>query len=101
MTLSADRKKQYRSLGHSLKPVVTVAGNGLSENVMMELDRALEDHELIKVKLVVADRDLRKQVIEEVCQQSRSELVQEIGKVALIYRAAKKPNAKLSNISRV
>ncbi|WP_299979463.1 ribosome assembly RNA-binding protein YhbY [uncultured Pseudoteredinibacter sp.] len=101
MTLSADRKKQYRSLGHSLKPVVTIAGNGLSENVMMELDRALEDHELIKVKLVVADRDLRKQVIEEVCQQSRSELVQEIGKVALIYRAAKKPNAKLSNISRV
>ncbi|MCV6624402.1 MAG: ribosome assembly RNA-binding protein YhbY [Cellvibrionaceae bacterium] len=101
MTLSADRKKQYRSLGHSLKPVVTIAGNGLSENVMMELDRALEDHELIKVKLVVADRELRKQVIEEVCQQSRSELVQEIGKVALIYRAAKKPNAKLSNISRV
>lgn len=101
MTLSADRKKQYRSLGHSLKPVVTIAGNGLSENVMMELDRALEDHELIKVKLVVADRDLRKQVIEEVCQQMRSELVQEIGKVALIYRAAKKPNAKLSNISRV
>ncbi|MBB6521207.1 YhbY family RNA-binding protein [Pseudoteredinibacter isoporae] len=101
MTLSADRKKQYRSLGHSLKPVVTIAGNGLSENVMNELDRALEDHELIKVKLVVADRDLRKQVIDEFCQQARCELVQEIGKVALVYRAAKKPNAKLSNISRV
>ncbi|MCV6615360.1 MAG: YhbY family RNA-binding protein [Cellvibrionaceae bacterium] len=100
MTLSADRKKQYRNIGHNLKPVVTVAGNGLSETVLEELNRALEDHELIKVKLVVADRDLRKQVIAELCKASRSELVQEIGKVALVFRAAKKPNTKLSNLLR-
>lgn len=99
MTLSADLKKQYRSLGHNLKPVVTIAGNGLSENVMSELNRALEDHELIKIKLVVADRELRKQVVEEICQQARCEIVQEIGKVALIFRAARKRNAKLSNLS--
>lgn len=101
MTLSADRKKQYRSLGHNLKPVVTVAGNGLSESVMTELNRALEDHELIKVKLVGEDRDLRKQVIAAMCKQARCEVVQEIGKVALLFREAKKRNAKLSNVSRV
>ncbi|NIB44299.1 ribosome assembly RNA-binding protein YhbY [Pseudomaricurvus alkylphenolicus] len=98
MPLTPDRKKQYRTLGHNLKPVVTVAGNGLSETVMGELNRALDDHELIKVKLVIADRDLRKQVIAEMVKQSDSEIVQEIGKVALIYREAKKPNFKLSNV---
>lgn len=98
MPLSSDRKKQYRTLGHNLSPVVTVAGNGLSENVIVELNRALEDHELIKVKLVIADRDLRKQVVQQMCQKTRSEVVQEIGKVALIYREAKQPNPKLSNI---
>ena len=98
MPLSSDRKKQYRTLGHNLNPVVTIAGNGLSENVIVELNRALEDHELIKVKLVIADRDLRKQVVQDMCQQTRSEVVQEIGKVALIYREAKQPNPKLSNI---
>tara|TARA_Y100000782_G_scaffold110643_1_gene137402 strand:- start:770 stop:1069 length:300 start_codon:yes stop_codon:yes gene_type:complete len=98
MPLSADRKKQYRTLGHNLKPVVTIAGNGLSETVINELNRALDDHELIKVKLVVADRDLRKQVINEMSKTVKSEIVQEIGKVALIYREAKRPNLKLSNV---
>lgn len=98
MPLSPDRKKQYRSLGHNLSPVVTVAGNGLSDTVLEELNRALDDHELIKVKLVIADRELRKQVIADMAKKLKAEIVQEIGKVALIFREAKKPNLKLSNI---
>lgn len=98
MPLSADRKKQYRSLGHSLKPVVTVAGNGLSEGVLVELNRALDDHELIKVKFTAAERDERKEIIATMCRQVRAEVVQEIGKIALIFREAKQPNLKLSNI---
>lgn len=98
MPLAPDRKKQYRSIGHSLKPVVTIAGNGLSEGVLEELNRALDDHELIKVKLMIADRELRKQVVSEMCHTSKAEIVQEIGKVALVYREAKRPNLKLSNV---
>jgi len=49
MSLSTATKKQYRTIGHGLNPVVTIAGNGLSAGVMAEIDRALEDHELIKV----------------------------------------------------
>lgn len=98
MPLSPDRKKQYRSLGHNLSPVVTVAGNGLSDAVLEELNRALNDHELIKVKLVVADRDLRQQLIAEMATKLKAEIVQEIGKIALIFRESKKPNLKLSNI---
>ncbi|BBM02038.1 ribosome assembly RNA-binding protein YhbY [Microbulbifer sp. GL-2] len=100
MPLTADRKKALRSLGHNLKPVVTVAGNGLSEGVMEELERALEDHELIKVKLMIADREVRHQIVGELCKKSSSELVQEIGKIALIYRAAQKPDIKKSNLLR-
>ncbi|WP_237066531.1 YhbY family RNA-binding protein [Microbulbifer guangxiensis] len=100
MPLTADRKKALRTVGHGLKPVVTVAGKGLSEGVLEELNRALEDHELIKVKLMVADRELRHQIIGELCEKSGAELVQEIGKIALIYRAAEKPNARLSNLLR-
>ena len=100
MSLSSEQKKRYRSIGHGLKPIVTIAGNGLSETVVEELERALTDHELIKVKVSVADRDLRAQVAEEMCSLTKATLVQEIGKVALIFRAAKKPNPKLSNLMR-
>ncbi|MBU2885737.1 ribosome assembly RNA-binding protein YhbY [Gilvimarinus agarilyticus] len=100
MPLSADKRKQFRSLGHNLKPIVTVAGNGLSEGVLVELNRALDDHELIKVKLALIEREDRYEVIEALKALPKTELVQTIGKVALLYRKAAKPNPKLSNLMR-
>lgn len=100
MSLSADRKKHLRTLGHPLKPVVTVAGKGLSETVMAELERALEDHELIKVAVRADDRGQRRALSDAICEGTGAELVQAIGKIILIYRAAREPNPRLSNLLR-
>lgn len=90
--------KQLRAIGHKLKPVVTVAGNGLSETVLAELNRALNDHELIKVKLAVGTREARKQVAEEVCKQCGAKLVQSIGNIIVVMRRTKTPDPRLSNL---
>ncbi len=92
-------KKKLRAIGHELKPVVTIAGNGLSENVVAELNRALDDHELIKIK-IVGDREERVEVIEELKGLDSTEIVQTIGGVALIYRPSREPKPGLSNILR-
>ncbi len=94
------KRKQLRAIGHKLKPVVMVAGRGITEGVEAELERALEDHELIKVKLAIAEAGDRKLVVQHICEEHKAELVQAIGKVVLIYRAARKPNPKLSNLLR-
>lgn len=98
MQLTTERKKHFRSLGHNLKPVVTVAGNGLTDGVLAEAERALEDHELIKVKFAISDREMRQQAVKELCDRCRAQLIQEIGKVALVFREAKKPHPGKSNI---
>lgn len=100
MPLAQDQKKRFRQIGHHLKPVVMIADKGLTENVLAELERALEDHELIKVKLAVLDREDKHTLIAAICEESGAEVVQSIGKIALIYRAAKKPNPRLSNVLR-
>ena len=100
MTSSSLNTKQLRSIAHKLKPVVTVAQKGLSETVCNEIDRALEQHELIKVKIMAADRDARKEIAVEICQVGRASCVQTIGNIAVLYRPAAKPNPKLSNILR-
>jgi len=100
MSLNSEQKKHYRALGHKLNPVVTVAGKGLSEAIQLEVDRALEDHELIKVKFAVGDREVKKALIRELCEIVEAELVQEIGHIALIYRKSLEPNPKLSNLLR-
>jgi RNA-binding protein len=101
MALSNEDKKYLRGIGHGLKPIVTVAGNGLSENVLAELNRALDDHELIKVKFVFEDRNDKKAVMTDLCAQTHADLIQTIGHVALICRRAAKPNPKLSNLIRI
>ncbi len=101
MTLSTARKKELRAIGHKLNPVVIVSENGLTEGVLAELDRALNDHELIKVKFAITERDDRKELIEAMVAKTGAELAQTIGKMALIFRPAKKPNPKLSNLTRV
>ncbi|MNV72128.1 RNA-binding protein [compost metagenome] len=77
-----------------------MAGNGLTEGVLGELERALNHHELIKVQIKLEDREQRAEVIAELCKAGRAELVQTIGKMALLYRRNPQPNKQLSNIHR-
>ncbi|MFC0325121.1 ribosome assembly RNA-binding protein YhbY [Halomonas organivorans] len=100
MSLSQAQKKAFRSIGHHLDPVVTVSENGLSEGVLAELERALRDHELVKIKLALPEREDRAAMLEALVAESDAELVQKIGKVALFYRHNPKVNPKLSNIKR-
>ena len=100
MPLTQEQKKQYKSIGHHLKPVLTVADNGLTEGVLTELERALGDNELIKIKVNILDRESRLEAIAELCKAGKAELVQVIGKMALLYRKNVNVNKQLSNIHR-
>lgn len=100
MALPQAKIKQLRTIGHQLKPIVIISENGLSEGVIAELDRALNDHELIKVKLSFEDREAKNAAIEQTLEITKAELVQAVGKVILLYRLAKKTNKKLSNLHR-
>lgn len=97
--ISQSERKRFRAIGHHLKPVVTIAGNGVNEGVAGELDRALNDHELIKIR-ITADRDERKGIVHTVIETTGAELVQQIGATALLYRATDKPDPALSNLLR-
>lgn len=100
MALSSEQKKAYKRIAHHLKPVVIVSEQGASEGVLAELDRALSDHELIKIRITVGDRETKQALIVELCQATGAELVQVIGKMVVLLRRNKKPNANLSNLVR-
>jgi len=100
MKLSTAEKKQYRAIAHNLNPIVIVGDKGISDALLEELNRALNDHELIKVKIAIGDRDDRQQMVDTMVEQTNAQLVQVIGKVAIILRKNKKPNPKLSNLLR-
>ncbi|MGI9200204.1 MAG: ribosome assembly RNA-binding protein YhbY [Woeseiaceae bacterium] len=86
MALSEPQKKYLRGLGHKLKPVIMIADAGLSESVAKEFELAIEHHELIKVSVRVGDRNVRSEIIEKLCEDGSTELVQRTGNMALLYR---------------
>lgn len=85
-TLSERQKKHLRRLAHALKPIVTLGTAGLTEAVVAEFERALHDHELVKVRVRAASRDRRDHNLAELATRSGAALVQRIGNVAVLYR---------------
>lgn len=98
--LTSAQKKSLRAIGHHLDPVVQISDNGISEGALAELDRALSDHELVKVKLMSREREERGEQLSALQQHSGAELVQKIGKMALLYRANPDTPPRLSNVRR-
>lgn len=90
MPLSKNQIKFLRSLCHDLKPIVMLGQKGLTNEVLHELDIALNHHELVKIKLSVDDREERAKMIDEICARSEADRIQTIGKTISLYR----PNLK-------
>ncbi len=90
MPLTSQQIRYLRGLTHSLQPVVMVADNGLSENVMIEIESALQHHELVKIKLR-ADRDTRTAWINKISEQCSAEKVHVMGQVACFFRRNETP----------
>ena len=86
MALSEKQKKHLRRLAHPLSPIVMLGNAGLTEGVIGELDRALNDHELVKVAARVGARDARNAALAALAARTLSEVVQRIGHVGVFYR---------------
>lgn len=99
-TLSSKQRRELRRIGHMLQPVVIVGDEGLSKGVLGETDRALEDHELIKVRLPAGAAEARRALGEALCAATGATLVQSIGRIVLIFRAAEEPDPRKSNLQR-
>ena len=84
--LDGKQRRALRALGHHLKPVVQVGAQGITDQVIAATAQALRDHELIKVKIIEGDRH---QISAALALASGSQLAQQIGRVALLFRARK------------
>ena len=88
MQLKPKQISHLRGLAHSLSPVVMIGNNGLTENVLKEIELNLKAHELIKIQVAGDDREARKLMLTEICAKTNAIAVHHIGKQLVIYRAS-------------
>src|SRR5580692_8347525 len=89
MALSEKQKKHLRRLAHPLSPLVMLGQAGLTDGVVNELERALTDHELVKVAARVGERGARDAALAALAVRTMSEIVQRVGHVGVFYRPRK------------
>lgn len=99
MNLTGKQRKYLRGLAHGLDPVVIVGVKGVSASVVRQVDQALTDHELIKVRIgnecpVDEDEAGRMLALHTECEVAGS-----IGHVLILYRPrAENPSIRLPGV---
>jgi RNA-binding protein len=83
--LTGDQKRALSAKAHALKPVVLMGQHGLTPSVLSEIERALHDHELIKVRLTGSDRESKHTLAEEIASQTQSTVIHVRGYLLTLY----------------
>ncbi len=86
ITLSPIERRALKAQAHALSPVVMIGDQGLTPAVILEIERNLKAHELIKVRASTDDREARESWLHEICLALHAAPVQHIGKMLVIWR---------------
>ena len=92
--LTPGERRVLKARAHALDPVVLIGDDGLTAAVLKEIDRSLNVHELIKVRVAGEVRDARSDILRRACEDLGATAVQHIGKILVIYRQRPEPDAK-------
>ena len=87
MALTSKQRAFLRSKAHALKPVVHIGAAGVTDATTASLEAALNTRELLKVRIQEgAPGSTREMAHELVAGVDGAEVVQTIGRVAVVYR---------------
>jgi RNA-binding protein len=86
MELTPKQKQHLRALAHSLKPLVQIGTKGIADNLVLQINDQLLAHELIKVRFNSESSVEPADVAAELVLRTRSQLVQQSGRVLVLYR---------------
>jgi RNA-binding protein len=99
LTLSPGERRAQRAKAHNLTPVVMISAAGPGPTVIAEVERALNAHELIKIRAFSDEREEREAWLHALCESVTAAPVQHIGKILVIYRP-KPPEEKRARAAK-
>jgi len=96
-SLSGRARTHLKSLAHPLEPIVQLGTQGITPTVIAAVGTALDDHELIKIRLGQSFDGDRHEASKQLAEESHATLVQVIGRIIVLYRARNKIRQKARN----
>lgn len=93
--LDGFQRKYLRGIAHGLKPVILIGQKGLTAEVLLSAETALDDHELIKVKFnEFKEKDRKSEILDRLERETGCQRVGAIGHTAILYKQQKDPEKR-------
>ncbi len=87
--LTGKQKRFLRSEAHHLSPIFQVGKGGVNENMIKQIEEALEKRELMKISILQNCEEEKTEVAQELSQGAGAEIVQVIGNTIVLYKESK------------
>lgn len=84
--LTGKQKRFLRAESHHEKPIFQVGKGGVTDNMVKQINEALEKRELIKIKILQNCMEDKHVIAEEIVEETKAHLVQIIGNNLVFYK---------------
>ncbi|MGO1368002.1 MAG: ribosome assembly RNA-binding protein YhbY [Senegalia sp. (in: firmicutes)] len=93
--ITGKQRSFLKKKSHDMDSILQIGKNGLSDNLIEQVDEALEARELIKLNVLNNNLLDAKEVANELAEKTNSEFVQAIGNKIILYRESEE-NKKIN-----
>lgn len=84
--LNSKQRAYLRGLANTIEPVLIIGKGGLNDNMIADIEAALESRELIKIKILNNSMKEPKEASMEIAERTGADVVQVIGGKFVLYR---------------
>lgn len=88
--MTSKQRAYLRGLANTLEPIFQVGKSGISKNLIIQLNDALEARELIKISVLETAPAKAREIGEEIAISTNSILVQTVGSKITLYKPNKR-----------
>lgn len=88
--MTSKQRAYLRGLANTIPAILQIGKNGISENLVKQVDDALEARELIKLTVLETSPEETIDIANSLAQSTNSELVQTVGNKITLFRPRKK-----------
>lgn len=84
--INSKQRKHLKSLANTIEPKIIIGKNGITENLLIQIEETLEANELVKIKILKNNLFDDKDTVQEILEKLNAEFVSHMGSKFVIYR---------------
>lgn len=89
MTLTGKQRSYLKAIANQLTPIIQIGKGGVTENVIRQLDDALEAREIVKGRVLKNCGEEVRDVVDKLAERTGAQVVQVIGNNFVLFRPSK------------